>query len=358
MSIDTVKLIEKLSNANGVSGFEDEVTGIVRDSVKGVAEVTEDSLRNLYLHMKSNADQDNPLVMIDGHSDEVGFMVQSITEKGMLKFIAIGGWSAQTVPAHRVRVRNSEGHYLTGVIASKPVHFMTDEEKNKPVTLSNMIIDMGAVSRDEVIHEMKIEPGAPVVPHAIFEYSENTDIMLGKAFDNRLGCAAVVETLQSLTTNNLNVGVVGTISSQEEVGLRGARVSAETVRPDVAIVFEGTPADDTHADKYSSQSALKKGPQIRHRDSSMITNPRFVAFARKVAGENNIPFQDAVRQAGGTDGGSIHLTKHGIPTIVIGIPVRYIHTHYGLTALPDFKHAVEWCVKIVEKLNKEIIGSF
>ncbi len=358
MSSGTVKLIEKLSNANGVSGFEDEVTGIVRESVKGFAEVTEDSLRNLYLHMKKKVGQDQPLVMIDGHSDEVGFMVQSITEKGMLKFIALGGWSEQTVPAHRVRVRNSSGCYISGVIASKPVHFMTDTEKKKPTPIKNMIIDVGAVSRDDVINGLKIEPGAPVVPDAVFEYAGDTEMMLGKAFDNRLGCAAVVETLQSLSEKHLDVRIMGTISSQEEVGLRGARVSAETVNPDVAIVFEGTPADDTYADKYSSQSALKKGPQIRHRDGTMITNPRFVAFARKVAMEHNIPFQDAVRTSGGTDGGSIHLAKNGIPTIVIGVPVRYIHTHYGFAALPDFKYAVEWCLKILEKLNKEIIESF
>jgi len=142
------------------------------------------------------------------------------------------------------------------------------------------------------------------------------------------------------------------------VGLRGARVSAATADPDLAIVFEGTPADDTFSDIYSSQSALKKGPQIRHRDGSMITNPRFVSFARRIARDNNIPFQDAVRSAGGTNGGSIHLSNKGIPTIVIGVPVRYIHTHYGYAALSDFKHAVDWCLKILEKLDREVIDSF
>ncbi len=357
MHNDTVRLIEKLSNANGVSGFEDEITDIVRESVKNIAEVTEDSLRNLYLDITGGG-TDKPLVMIDGHSDEVGFMVQSVTAKGMLKFIPIGGWTAQTVPAHRVRVRNSEGVYITGIIASKPVHFMSDAEKKKPVEIKDMIIDVGAVTREEVISEFKIEPGAPVVPDSVFEYNEGTDIMLGKAFDNRLGCAAVIRTLHDLNGKNLDVRIKGTISSQEEVGLRGARVSAETTAPDVAIVFEGTPADDTHNDIYSSQAALKKGPQIRHRDGSMITNPRFVSFARKIAKENGIPFQDAVRTAGGTDGGSIHLAKNGIPTIVIGVPVRYIHTHYGFSALSDFNHAVEWCLKILGNLNREVIDSF
>ena len=156
---------------------------------------------------------------------------------------------------------------------------------------------------------------------------------------------------------SLDVEVIGAIAAQEEVGTRGATITARRINPDVAIVFEGTPGDDTFRDKYDSQSAIKKGPQIRHRDSSIVANPRFVKFARDIAKKLDIPFQDAVRVGGGTDAGKISIANYGVPTIIIGIPVRYVHTHYGFSALKDYKLAIEWASEIIKHLNKEVIES-
>ncbi|MCT4619914.1 MAG: M42 family metallopeptidase [Marinisporobacter sp.] len=354
---DSLEMIKDLSNANGVSGFEDEVVKVIRKYAKDHIEVKEDCLRNLYLHRKKNKGN-QPMVMIDAHSDEVGFMVQSIKANGLIKFIPIGGWVAQNVPAQRVRITNAEGEVIIGVVATKPPHFMSEVERKQPIEISSLVIDIGATSRKEVIEIFKIEVGAPIVPDVTFSYNKTNETLLGKGFDNRLGCAALIDTLNTLEKEDLKVDVVGTVSSQEEVGTRGAIVTANTVKPDVAIVFEGTPADDTFMDEYESQAALKKGPQIRHRDRSMITHPRFAKFSRQVAKEVGIDFQDAVRSGGGTNGGSIHLSNKGVPTIVIGIPVRYIHTHQGFSAFVDYKNAVKWTSEIVKQLNKEIIDKF
>ncbi|WP_432666084.1 M42 family metallopeptidase [Wukongibacter baidiensis] len=352
-----LELIRDLSNANGISGFEDEVVEVIKSYAGAYTNIKEDSFRNVYLHRKKN-DNTKPVIMIDGHSDELGFMVQSIKANGTIKFIPIGGWVAKNVSAQRVKIRNSEGIDILGVVASKPPHFMSEAERNKPLDISDMVIDVGATSRKEVIEVFKIEVGAPITPDAEFKYNEMNETIVGKAFDNRLGCAVVLETLRELKDEELDVNVIGAIASQEEIGIRGAVVTANTVKPDVAIVFEGTPADDIYRDEFESQGALKKGPQIRHRDRSMISNPRFTRFAREIAKESGIDFQDAVRLAGGTNGGSIHLSNSGVPTIVIGVPVRYVHTHQGFSAIKDFDDTVRWAVEIIKRLDKQVIDSF
>lgn len=349
-----LKFIEDLSNANGAPGFEDEVVKVIRDYIGDVFEIKEDKMRNLCIYPK-NYDASKPTMMLDGHSDEVAFMVQSIQSNGLIKFVALGGWFSQNVGASKVRIRNSEGRYLTGVVASKPPHFMRPAERSQIVELPDMLIDVGASSYEEVVDVFKIEPGAPIVPHAIFEYLEENDTMIGKAFDNRLGCAMVVETLLALKDQSLEVNVVGAISAQEEVGTRGAQLTSKYIQPDVAIVFEGTPADDSHRNTYEAQGALKKGTQIRHRDNSMVGNPRFITYARNLAKANGLKFQDAIRQGGGTDAGKIHLSEKAVPTLVFGVPVRYAHTHFGISSFEDFKTTIEWAVKIIKDLNGEIL---
>jgi len=221
-----------------------------------------------------------------------------------------------------------------------------------------MYIDLGASSYDEVVEEFGIEPGAPVVPHVEFTYNERNQVMCGKAFDNRLGCTAVVDVMKELLKEELHINVVGTLSSQEEVGTRGSVITARRIKPHVAIVFEGTPADDIYRDDYRAQGVLGKGPQIRHRDSSMISNPKFTRLARETAREAGISFQDAVRTAGGTNGGKIHLSNYGIPTIVLGVPTRYAHTHYGYASFNDYRDTVKLAIDIIKKLNWETINNF
>ncbi|NNG00083.1 MAG: M20/M25/M40 family metallo-hydrolase [Desulfobacteraceae bacterium] len=357
MSAKSIRMIEALSNANGISGFEDEVISIARKHASKSISIKEDKLRNLYLHRKKNSGK-KPVVMVDGHSDEVGFMIQRIEPNGALRFLAIGGWQPQVVMGQKVRIRNFNGEYVPGVVAAKPPHFMKPEEKNKLIDIPDMIIDVGAGSAEEVAKQFYIKPGAPVVPDVTFSMNADTGIMLGKAFDCRLGCAAVLDTLNSLAGKDLKVDLVGTFSAQEEVGLRGAKVSARTAAPDVAIIFEGTPSDDFFVGTDATQGALRKGPQIRHRDNSMITNPRFVRYARQIAENRKIPFQDAVRESGGTNGGMVNLSNQGIPVIVLGVPVRYVHSHYGFAAIDDYKGAVRWACEIITSLDKKIIAGF
>ena len=236
--------------------------------------------------------------------------------------------------------------------------FETAEAVKNGADEIDMVIDIGSTSKEETEKVFNIHIGAPVVPDVTFEYNETTGVMLGKAFDNRVGCAAVLETMKDLKNENLDVDVVGVLSSQEEIGERGAFVTRDVVKPDIAICFEGCPADDTFTPDYFIQTAMKKGPMLRHFDRSMVTNPRFQRFSLELGRELGIPVQESVRSGGGTNGGPIHTSNGGVPVIVIGVPVRYIHSHHGFAALEDYQNSVKLAVEIIKRLNDEKIKSF
>ena len=209
-----------------------------------------------------------------------------------------------------------------------------------------------------------------MVPDVDFEYLEQKELMIGKAFDCRLGCAAVLGTMEVLQGKELDVDVVAGFSVQEEVGARGASVTSSTIksfeqiadcqaiRPDIAVVFEGCPADDTFTEEYMTQAAIKKGPMLRYIDAGMITNPRYQRYVLDLGKKLGIPVQESVRKGSFTNGSHIHLSNAGVPVIVIGIPVRYIHTHYGIAALSDVENAVKLADVVIESLNAGTVRSF
>ncbi|RGS80565.1 M42 family metallopeptidase [Coprococcus sp. AF21-14LB] len=354
---ENIELIKTLSNANGVSGFEDEVAEIGRKETEHYCNVTIDSLRNTYMSLKNNKGR-KLKVWMDAHSDEVGYIVQAIKPNGTMNFLTLGGSEVTNLPSNKVRVRNDDGEYIPGIITSKPPHFISEAEKGRGRTLSDMAIDVGAVSTEDLKKNFNIRMAAPVVPDVECTYDEKRDLFMGKAFDCRVGCAALIEALNQLSKEELEVDVEATLTVQEEVGERGAMAAVDNIDADVCIVFEGCPADDTFSPDYMIQTALRKGPMLRHFDCSMITNPRFQRFALDLGEELGIPVQESVRSGGGTNGKYIHASRHGVPTIVIGVPVRYIHSHYGICTLEDYQNSVRLAVEIVKHLNEETIGNF
>lgn len=352
-----IDMIRAFSDANGASGFEDEVVQVARKFAPEGLDLKEDTLRNLYMRRPENTGK-KPVIMLDAHSDEVSFMVQCIKPDGTLRFITLGRMAEANIPAHRIRVKTKNGDYIPGVVASKPPHHMSEAERHALPQIEDMCIDIGANSAQEACEEYGIRVAAPAVPDVHFEYDEKHDTMIGKAFDCRLGCASILATLDQIKGEDLGVDVVGAMAVQEEVGVRGSKVTANTVKPDLAIVFEGCPADDTVVEPYMIQTAIRKGPMLRHIDVGMITHPRFQRYALDMAQEKGIPVQEAVRTGGSTNGASIHLSNQGVPCIVIGLPVRYIHTHYGIAAYEDFENAVKLAVEIIRSMNADVIAGF
>lgn len=349
-----LKLIEDLSNAFGPSGFEEEVCKVVK-KYTGEFDLANDAMCNLYLKNR-NFSGKKPLLMLDAHLDECGFMVQSILENGMISIIMLGGVHLTSLPAHSVIIRNGKGEKIKGIIGSKPVHFLSAKEREDcSLAIETMYVDVGASSRREVMEDYGILPGDPIMPDVAFSYDEKHGICFGKAFDNRLGCACIIETMKELLNDELKVDVVGAFAAQEEVGMRGATVTSQRVKPDLAIVFEGSPADDYFFAEGLAQGSLKKGVQIRHMDNSYISNVEFIRLAHQVGESKEIKYQDAVRRGGSTNAGKISLTNQAVPVLVLGIPSRYVHSHYNFCAKEDIESSVRMASEVIRNLNEKTI---
>lgn len=351
-----IKMIEDLTNAFGPSGFEEEVCKVIYEYTKNF-QVTNDAMCNVYMKRKDFSGK-KPVIMLDAHLDECGFMVQGIQENGLLNIIMLGGMHLTSLPAHSVIIKNGEGKKIKGIITSKPVHFLKASEKNDcNLDIEDLFVDVGASSREEVMEKYGIRIGDPMMPDVTFEYQEENEVCYGKAFDNRLGCACIIETMKALENEeNLAVDVVGAFAAQEEVGTRGAVVTSQVVKPDLAIVFEGSPADDFYYRVGIAQGALRKGVQIRRLDNSYVSNTVFINQAHKLGDELGIKYQDTVRRGGSTNAAKISLEGQAVPVLVLGIPSRYVHSHYNFCSTEDIDAAVRMAAEVIRSLTPELIA--
>ena len=355
MNKHALQLLEDLSNAPGASGFEDEVVKVARKYAAPIGDMKEDFMRNLYIYRKENTGN-KPILMIDAHSDEVGLIVHSIKPNGCLRFLMLGSWNKNALVSSKVLVRNAKGEYIPGIIAAKPVHFMTAAEKANPsLDISNMVIDIGATSYEDAVENFHVRMGEPVVPATKFHHDEVRGLLFGKAFDCRIGCAVMLEALRRLEGRELPCDVVAVLSTQEEVGPRNCKVAVHRVKPDIAIVMEGCPADDTFTEPYAIQTALGNGPMFRHMDISAICAPRYQRWALDLAAKKGIPVQESVREGGGNNAASIQTTLLGAPAIVAGIPVRYAHATNCISTEFDFEAAVQMVMALLENIDEDMI---
>lgn len=245
---------------------------------------------------------------------------------------------------------------VRGIITSKPVHFMNDKERaSQELDIEKIYVDIGAVSKREAEEVFGVSIGDPMMPEVSFSYDEEHGVCFGKAFDNRAGCACIVDTMKQLykEREQLAVQVVGAFAAQEEVGMRGATVTAQVVKPDLAIVFEGSPSDDFYFSPALAQGRMKSGVQIRRLDKSYVSNPVFMEYAIKLAKKYGIPYQETVRRGGSTNAGKISLTGKAVPVLVLGVPSRYVHTHYNFCAKKDLEAAAGLAAQVIRELDGE-----
>ncbi|MDP0492193.1 MAG: M42 family metallopeptidase [Verrucomicrobiota bacterium JB023] len=346
----SIQLLRELTEAHSVPGYEDEVRTLFRTHLDGCGEFGSD--RNGSVYCRGDVSETGPNVLVAGHMDEIGFRVQSINSQGFLTFVPVGGWWGHNLLAQRVVVKSSSGEKIPGVVASKPPHFLGKAERGKVQELDAMFIDVSASSAEEVA-SWGVRVGDPIAPDASFVPARKEGRFIAKSFDNRVGMGGAIEIGKKMLGKTQNtLTVAGTV--QEEVGLRGSKTLAYVLRPDVAIVLEGPPADDTPGfDLSTSQGVLGKGVQIRLHDPSAIMNPRLAEMTIALAEAENIPHQVTVRRSGGTDAGGFHLSGPGVPSIVLGVPARYIHSHNGIIDIADYQAMVELGAKLVEHLTAE-----
>jgi endoglucanase len=346
MGDESMRLLRRLSLASGAPGAEDEVRAIVRETLDGIGRIRYDRLGSILCEIVGTAE--SPRVVLDSHLDEVAFLVQSISSEGKLALVPLGNWWSHVLLGQRVDVLTDRG-VVPGVIGSTPPHFLSPEKRNEVLSLEKMYVDLGASDADRVA-ELGVRIGDPVVPTADFREMGVEHVFSGKALDNRLGVTLMCETLLALGGHEHPNTVIGVGAVQEEVGLRGAGTSSEVARPDVAVVLECTPADDLPG-QTDRQAVLGRGPQIRLFDPTAVASRRLVRFVESVAKDADIAIQLAVRRSGGTDAGAIHRTRDGVPTVVVGIPARYIHSHVGLFDRRDYDAARKLVLETVLRLD-------
>ena len=346
-----IERIMALSNAFGPSGFEEEVADLVEKNLNDLYETHRDHMCNVTVD--AQREEGKPVIMLDAHMDEVGAIVQAIKPNGTMNFLPIGGWQKTSFPSSSFILRGRNGEKHPAVVAVKPPHFTSAKEKDSVMEVSDMVLDAGTCSMEET-KELGISIATPACPDITCRYDEKRQVFYGKAFDCRIGVAAEIETMRRLHDEHLPSVMTASFSTQEEVGERGVLANVNRLKPDVVICFEGCPADDTFSPDYMIQAAMHKGPMLRHMDVSMITNPRFQRFALDIAEKYGIPVQESVRSGGGTNGAIIN-SHYGIPSIIIGIPVRYIHSSNCWTALDDYENAVRLACAIAKELTCDIL---
>lgn len=339
-------LLKKLSNTPGISGFEDGVRDVMSRELKDhVDEIKVDDLGNLIAIKKG--EPDGKKVMFAAHMDEIGLMVRFIDDKGFIKFSKIGGINDQMLLNQEVYIQSAEGD-ITGVIGSKPPHKIKEAERKKILEYDNMFIDIGAASREEA--EERISVGDPIIIKQDFSELGNS-LVKGKALDNRVGCAVLIEVLKQAQSRATIYGV-GTV--QEEVGLKGAKTSAFSINPDMALALDVTISGDHPGIKEEEAPAKAgKGPAIILTDASgrgIITHPQIKKLLISTAEEEEIPYQLEVSDGGTTDATAIHLTRQGIPTGVISTPTRYIHTPVSVVSLDDMENTVKLILAVLKRI--------
>ncbi|AST92805.1 MULTISPECIES: M42 family metallopeptidase [Sutcliffiella] len=350
---ETLTMLKDLTDAKGIPGNEKEPRDVMRKYIEAYAdEVTTDGLGSLIAKKVGVAD--GPKIMVAGHLDEVGFMVTSIDDRGFIRFQTVGGWWSQVMLAQRVTIVTKKGD-ITGVIGSKPPHILPPEARKKPVEIKDMFIDIGASSREEAA-EWGVTPGDQVVPYFEFTVMNNEKMLLAKAWDNRIGCAIAIDVLKQLKdTDHPNV-VYGVGTVQEEVGLRGAKTSANMIEPDIGFgVDVGIAGDTPGVTEKEALSKMGKGPQIILYDASMVSHKGLRDFVTGVADEMEIPYQFDSVAGGGTDSGAIHLTAQGVPALSITIATRYIHSHAAMLHRDDYENAVKLIAEVIKRLDADTV---
>jgi endoglucanase len=349
----TFELLKELTEASGIPGYEAPVRNVVRRYMENLGELTQDKLGSVIC--KKAGIHPFPRLMLAGHMDEIGFMVKQITEDGFIKFLPLGGWFDQVLLGQRVVIETKQGG-IVGVVGAKPPHLLPAEEREKVIKKKEMYIDVGVSSREDV-EKIGIQLGDPIVPRADFVRLANGKTYLSKAFDDRVGTALVISTLQAIKDKDHPNTVYGVATVMEEVGVRGATTSVRVIDPDVAIILEADIAGDVPGIKdEESNVKLGKGPTLLIYDARMIPNLRLRDLVLETARYTGITIQLSSIEAGATDGAAIHLHGVGVPTVVISVPARHIHSDSSIIHRDDYDQAVKLLVALIDRLDAATVA--
>ncbi len=353
MNID-YKFIENLTQINGISGSERKVAEFMYNELKEFSDEVEfDNLGSIIFKKKSY--KGAPKVMIAAHLDQIGFLITYIDKKGFAYIKPIGGWWPAQLMTQEVSVTIEDGKEYIGIIGHKPSKNLSKKEK---IEFTDIFIDFGVKDREELL-SYGIQIGDPVTPVSSYKPLCNEKYVATKAWDNRVGCGIIGELLKNLKDVELpcELYLVGNV--QEEVGLRGAKTSAQKINPDVVISIDiGGYGDTPGCEEYDSILTLGKGPSIAFLDATAIGNRKIIDFAKKIAKENDIPYQVDIMLNGGTDTGEMHKAHDGAIPLTVSIPTRYGHSHNSIVHLDDVENSIKLFFNMLQGLDKDKIEEF
>jgi len=350
-------ILKELSEACGVSGFEDEVRQLIKERLEEVSDkVYIDNLGNVIAMVKGK--DEGFKVMLAAHMDEIGLMVKHIESNGFLRFVPIGGVNPVMLVGQRVTVITRKGK-IRGVVGTKPPHLLTPEEAKKAPDMKNLFIDIGAKNREEAI-KMGVRIGDVVTLERDLVRLGNKNIVTGKAFDDRIGVAIMIEAMRSLSEERPLATTYAVATVQEEVGCRGAQVAAFRIHPSMAIVLDITAANDVAGvEERDYIVKLGEGPAIKVMDIisgsflGLIAHSKVKDLLIKTAEEEGIPYQLEILVGGSTDAATIHLVREGIPSGVVSIPTRYAHSPTEVLSLDDAVNAVKLVTGAIKRARPE-----
>lgn len=353
MQNKVLQYLEPLTQAVGIANMEKEVFDIMNSHFKSLNyQVITDNLGSVFAVKKSKVAHAKK-VMVAGHMDEVGFLVKAINKVGCLSIYPVGGWWSQTLMAQAVVVVNKKGEHFNGAIGSIPPHLLTDEIRDKPVKTEDLLVDIGATSQAEVV-ALGIEVGDMVVLKGEYVPLANHQRVMAKALDNRYGCALSMALAESLKDIDLPYDLYIGATVQEEVGLRGATTAASLINPDMAVVFDCSPANDATGDT-EALGQLGKGVLLRFVDKSMMPNRCLLERLKQTCINHQLPYQYYL-SLGGTDAGAIHKHDKGVATLTLCICARNIHTNHSIVDVGDIDAAYQAASAFLVELNQETIN--
>ena len=346
----TVDLLRRLADAPGPPGFEEPVRKIMVEEMKPLAtSITYDGMGSI-LATQGTA---GPKIMVDAHMDELGGVIRRITPRGLLTMQMLGGWLDQALVDQRWIIIGSKGP-VQAVTGIRDIHYVPAEERSRVYPRDSLFLDIGATTEAEVA-AMGVQPGDPVVPDSPFTVLNGSTNYLGKGWDDRIGCAVVIETMRRLAALPHANQIVYAITTQEEVGLRGAHTATELIKPAVGIALEAGVTGDVGARPEESQERLGAGPGIFLYNNSELPNRRMVQLVRDVSSARKIPLQLDLVTGYGDDSAEIQKSNGGVPTICLLTPVRYTHAHNGIVNRKDFDQTVDLLVELLQQLDEQTV---
>lgn len=349
----TLELLRLLSNTAGPPGFEEPIRKVMVDAMRPyAASVTFDGLGSIIATQGASG----PRIMVDAHMDELGGMVRRITPKGFLTMQMLGGWLDQALVDQRWTIIGSKGP-VKAVTGIRDIHVVPADERTRVYSRDSLFLDVGATTEAEV-RALGISVGDPIVPDAPFEVLNGTSNYLGKAWDDRVGCAIVVEAMRRLSNLPHPNQIFWAITTQEEIGLRGAHTAADAIKPELGIAIEGGITGDVfpgHPDE--TQAVLGGGPVLFVYDSSALPNRKPSQFVKDTAGEKKLPLQLDLVQGYGDDSAEIQKSTSGVPTVNLLVPARYTHAHNGIINRRDFDQMADLLVAILQKLDQTTVSA-